>query len=80
MCIVGNRFIVPSKQHTQVIAELHGAHQGISRMKALACGYVWWPNMDHELETAVKPCKQCQLHQKVPAEAPLHPWQWPCQQ
>ena len=48
-------------------------------MKALARGYVWWPNMDRELEDAVKKCQQCQLHQKAPAEAPLHPWEWPGQ-
>ena len=27
----------------------------------------------------VKKCQQCQLHQKAPAEAPLHPWEWPGQ-
>ena len=35
--------------------------------------------MDRELETAVKSCEQWQLHQKAPAEAPLHPWKWPGQ-
>ena len=49
-------------------------------MKALARGYVWWPNMDRELEDAVKKCQQCQLHQKAPAEAPLYPWEWPGQE
>jgi len=34
---------------------------------------------DRELEDAVKKCQQCQLHQKAPAEAPLHPWEWPGQ-
>ena len=27
----------------------------------------------------LKKCQQCQLHQKAPAEAPLHPWEWPGQ-
>ena len=79
-CVLwGNRVIVPPQGQAQVIAELHEAHPGISRMKALARGYVWWPNMDRELEDAVKKCQQCQLHQKAPAEAPLHPWEWPGQ-
>lgn len=79
-CVLwGNRVIVPPQGQAQVIAELHKAHPGISRMKALARGYVWWPNMDRELEDAVKKCQQCQLHQKAPAEAPLHPWEWPGQ-
>ena len=79
-CVLwGNRVIVPPQGQAQVIAELHEAHPGISRMKALARGYVWWPNMDRELEDTVKKCQQCQLHQKAPAEALLHPWEWPGQ-
>ena len=69
-CVVwGNRVIVPPQGREQVIAELHEAHPG----------YIWWPNMDRELENAVKSCPQCQRHQKSPAEAPLHPWEWPGQ-
>jgi len=61
-CILwGNRVIVPQGQ-AQVIAELHEAHPGLSRMKALACDYAWWPNMDRQSEDAVKRCQQCQLH------------------
>ena len=79
-CVLwGNRVIVPSQGWPQVIAELHKAHPGISRMRALARGYVWWPDMDKELENAVKSCSQWQLYQKAPKEAPLHPWEWPGQ-
>jgi len=61
-CILwGNRVIVPQGQ-AQVIAELHEAHPGLSRMKALARDYAWWPNMDRQSEDAVKRCQQCQLH------------------
>ena len=72
----GNRAIVPPQGRPQVIAELHEAHPLISQMTALACGYVWWPNME-EFENGVKSCSQCQLHQNAPKEAPLHPWEWP---
>ena len=33
--------------------------------------------MDGELEDAVKHCVKCQEHQKAPAKAPMHPWEWP---
>lgn len=33
--------------------------------------------MDRDIENLVRKCEQCQLHQKTPAEAPLHPWEWP---
>ena len=70
--ILGNRVIVPPQGWTLVIAELHEAHPGISRMKAIIHGYVFWPNMDREIEDAVKRCRQCQLHQKAPAEGALN--------
>ncbi|PFX31379.1 Uncharacterized protein K02A2.6 [Stylophora pistillata] len=79
-CILwGSRVIVQPQGRTEVIAKLHDAHPGISRMKALARSYVWWPNMDRELESEVQSCSQCQLHQKAPADAPLHTWEWPGQ-
>ena len=33
--------------------------------------------MDAELEDKVKSCHECQVHQRAPAVAPLHPWEWP---
>lgn len=42
-------------------------------MKTLARSYVWWPSMDKDIEKMVKNCDECQLHQKAPDEAPLHP-------
>ena len=46
-------------------------------MKRLARGYVWWPGIDKELEFAVKTCEECQENQRLPARAPMHPWEWP---
>ena len=46
-------------------------------MKALARSYFWWPGMDTEIETHVRACDSCQQLSKVPARAPLHPWEWP---
>ena len=33
---------------------LHEAHPGITRMKRLASGYVWWRGIDAELEKCVR--------------------------
>ncbi|KAL5474437.1 hypothetical protein EMCRGX_G026383 [Ephydatia muelleri] len=43
-------------------------------MKSLGRSFVWWPNMDADVEERVKRCEVCQ---KVPAAAPFHPWEWP---
>ena len=55
--------------------ELHEANPGMSRMKALARSYVWWPTMNDRIKTVVKSCQQCQEHQNMPSRAPLHPWE-----
>ena len=49
------------------------------RMKALACSYFWWSQLDSDIETTSRTCGGCQQTQKNPATAPLHPWEWPAQ-
>jgi hypothetical protein len=67
-CILwGNRVVVPSQGRRQMVDELHDTHPGICKMKSLARSYLWWPNMDNNLENNVKNSP----------EAPLHPWEWP---
>ena len=42
-------------------------------MKALARSYVWWTDMDIEIENNVKSCKTCQINHTMPSKAPAHP-------
>ena len=77
-CILwGTRVIVPPQGRSKVLSELHEAHPGESRMKALVRSYVWGPGLDQDIVKKVKSCDECQAHQSTPAEAPLHPWEWP---
>ena len=43
-------------------------------LQNLARSYVWWPNMDADLEAKVRTCTECQSSRPPPASAPLHPW------
>ena len=77
-CILwGNRVVVPHKGQQEVLQLLHDGHPGISHMKGIARGIVWWPGFNKDIEETVKDCSQCQQHQKTPAPSPLHPWKWP---
>ena len=77
-CVLcGCRVIIPIVGREQVMDEIHNGHPGVSRMKSIARGVVWWPGIDADLQERVKKCEKCQIHQKTPALAPLHPWEWP---
>ena len=44
-------------------------------MKALARSYVWWPNLDRDVEYLARSCEQCQNQKSRPSAAkPSHPW------
>ena len=73
----GVRVVVPPPGRESVLTELHTAHPGVSRMKSLARGLVWWPGIDASIEKMVKQCQICQQNQSSPPVAPLQPWNWP---
>ena len=54
---------------------LHDTHQGVSAMKAKARAYVWWPNLDKDIEDMCKACQSCGLHQHRPQT--VVPGAWP---
>lgn len=73
----GHRVIVPKKWQKRVLGELYQVHFGIAHTKAVARGYVWWPELNKQVEAMSKSCTQCQKVKNTPAVAPLYPWTWP---
>jgi hypothetical protein len=73
----GNRVVIPEKLKGRVLEELQQTHVGIVRMKAIARCYVWWENMDHEIEEMCKSCRNCVMLQSNPCRAPIHVWEFP---
>ena len=73
----GIRVVVPQEYRQQTLELLYSAHPGVVKMKLLARGYVWWPNIDSDIEVLAKRCIGCQKHHQNPSKAPLHPWEWP---
>lgn len=73
----GYRVVVPEKFRESVLRELHASHFGIVKIKMVARSYVWWPNIDSEIENMVAACKVCVRERKTPASVPLTPWPYP---
>ena len=75
----GTRVVIPSKFRSQILSDLHEGHLGVVKMKALARGYVYWPNIDEEIERTSLSCQGCISVRNMPSPAPLHQWEWPSQ-
>ena len=74
-CVLwGSRVVIPSKLQARILTELHDSHFGIVKIKALASSYVWWPEMNQQLEELTKACRGCQQNQNMPSKVSLHPW------
>ena len=77
-CILwGTRVVVPSSLQKKVLQELHDTHPEISRMKALAWSYIWWPNIDSHIERTVSCCNTCQSTRSALPTAQIYPWIFP---
>jgi len=75
----GNRVVVPPCSQCRVLDPLHSTHIGVSRMKSLACQYVWWPKIDTYIDAKVKNYSTCAVAGPTPPPTILHPWKWPKQ-
>lgn len=75
----GYRLVVPESgfQRERVLRELHALHFGIVKMKMLARSYVWWPNIDSDIENVSAACKVCVQERKKSPSVPLIPWSYP---
>jgi len=77
-CVLySGRVVVPAELRDKVLRLLHEAHPGCTRMKSLARGYVWWPKMEQDIESAVRDCGTCQSLQPASRHEAFIPWTWP---
>ncbi|GFW57819.1 retrovirus-related Pol polyprotein from transposon 412 [Trichonephila clavipes] len=66
-CIMyGQRVCIPRKFRKNVLEELHAGHLGIVKMKAIARSFVYWKNIDNDIEEAAKNCVDCARYKADP--------------
>lgn len=78
----GTRLVLPKSLRKQAVDLAHAGHQGIVRTKQLIRESVWFPNVDLDVERAVRKCIPCQATTKtqqdppvIPSVLPQGPWQ-----
>ena len=76
-CVLwGTRVIIPDSLRSRLLKELHYTHPGIVKMKLLAHSYMWWPELDVDVERIVRNCQECAMQRNLPPVSPLHSWPW----
>ncbi|XP_055903103.1 uncharacterized protein K02A2.6-like [Eupeodes corollae] len=74
-CIMfGDRLVIPECYRTKILRQVHRGHPGIQNMKAIARGYIYWPQIDKDIENFVKECSSCQSAAKSPIKTTLQSW------
>jgi len=75
--IWNDRVVIPSSLREMLLNELHTEHLGIVKSKQMARMYIWWPNIDRDIEHQVKECTICQETAKTPPNTRQASWSWP---
>ena len=70
-----SRVVIPYQLRHIVLRQFHAGHPGISRMKAIARSYAYWPGMDRHIDDFVRHCSRCQQAAKNPPHQVPIPWQ-----
>ena len=63
------RVVIPIVLRNQILNLLHEGHWGTTRMKQTARRYVWWPNVNSDVESLVRGCMICRENAKAPVVA-----------
>ena len=75
------RVVIPSCLRNEVLRLLHEGHWGATRRKQMARRYVWWPNVNQDVENLVRGytiCRQvanASAAEFKPWSKPIKPWE-----
>ncbi|GBL91842.1 Uncharacterized protein K02A2.6 [Araneus ventricosus] len=77
-CILyGQRVCIPKKYQKNVLDELHTGHLDMVKMKALARSFVYWKDVDIDIEEAARNCVDCARHKTDSAKSKVQHWEYP---
>ena len=73
MICKNKKILIPPSLQKRAIRLSHRMHQGISKTKAFARSFCWFPGIDQMIENKIRTCLQCQLVQDTTTEQPIKP-------
>ena len=58
----GDRVVIPSTLHPEILKHLHTGHMGTEKMQLRARSSVFWPELTNDVKNITKSCEPCQKH------------------
>ncbi|CAH8644745.1 unnamed protein product [Heterobilharzia americana] len=65
--LYGTRIIIPTNCREAILGKLHTSHTTNKDMKESAMNYVWWPEINDDIDRTVQQCDVCQLNKSSTA-------------
>ena len=76
-----SKVLIPETLKQKYLRQIHQGHQGIKACRSRATEFVFWVNINKNIEELVQKCSLCQSQQnstssvqKYVSEVPPHPW------
>jgi hypothetical protein len=77
----GQQIVIPKSAQTNILTQLHTAHLGQEKTKLLAREFVYWININKDIDRQIEQCQTCQYYQPsqtaeplLPHDIPTKPW------
>ena len=75
----GLRIVIPDSMKGEMVEKVHEGHLGVENCRCHARSAMYWVNMNHGIELAVKRCTVCTQYSNKPQKEPLLPHDKPNQ-
>ena len=67
----GEKVIISSNMHTEMLKCIHSSHLGIEKCKRRARDVLFWPGMNSQIQDVVSNCSICNRYQRKNTKEPL---------
>ena len=74
VAIKGKRIIISSQLKMQILSQLHNNQMEIEKMSLLVCEFVYWVNMNTDIQNTVQTCLEFQNTHLQEKKYPMEYW------
>lgn len=77
LLFLNDKIVIPKTLRPEMLLLIHESHLGIEKCKSRAREVMYWPGINHDIETLVSKCSVCEKFRKSQCKEPLIPHEIP---